>query len=312
MEGPSQPYVQPQPQPRPQAAVHTASTPAKSGDTFWKITTVVLMVVLAVFAFKISFGSSLTGATIGVPTSIAINNNLEDVNKIVADLKQETTDQNILVQLNKLDTKIKSVQAELESAPIKPTPSPSLYPAPSPSPKLDLKALLDDDAVKGDPDAPVTIIEFSDYECPFCARFYSQTLGQIDEQYIKTGKVKLVYRDFPLSFHQQAQKAAEAAECAGEEGKYYEMHDKLFVDGVQGGVTSFKQYAKDLGLDTPKFDKCLDSGAMAAEVQKDEQDGIAAGIQGTPGFFVNGVPISGAQPFSVFKQIIDQQLAAAN
>lgn len=175
----------------------------------------------------------------------------------------------------------------------------------------DMKALIDDDAIKGDPDAPVTIVEWSDYECPFCARFYSQTLGQIDEEYIQTGKVKLIYRDFPLSFHQQAQKAAEAAECAGEQGAYFDMHDKLFESGVAGGVTAFKQYAKEIGLDTDAFNTCLDSGAMADEVAKDFADGQAAGIQGTPGFIIDGEVVSGALPFSNFKQIIDAKLAEA-
>ena len=152
----------------------------------------------------------------------------------------------------------------------------------------------DDDAVKGSADAPVTIIEFSDFQCPFCARFYSQTLGEIDDKYIKTGKVKLVFRDFPLSFHQNAQKAAEAAECAEEQGKFWEMHDKLF--------------AKDLGLDSAKFDECLVSDKYASEVQKDFKDGQGAGISGTPSFFINGVKLVGAQPFSAFQQVIEQEL----
>ena len=182
---------------------------------------------------------------------------------------------------------------------------------PSPSPSagnIDMDDLMDDDAIKGDPDAPVTIVEWSDYECPFCARFYSQTLGQIDEQYIKTGKVKLVYRDFPLGFHAQAQKAAEAAECAGEQDKYYEMHDMLFEKGVTGGVSAFKGYASDIGLDTDAFNSCLDSGEMAAEVQADMRDGSAVGVTGTPGFIVNGELISGAQPFSVFQRAIENAL----
>ncbi len=166
---------------------------------------------------------------------------------------------------------------------------------------------VDDDTVKGSPDAPVTIIEFSDFQCPFCTRFYQNTLPQIQQQYIDTGKVKFVYRDFPLSFHQDAQKAAEAAECAGEQGKYFEMHDKLF-DTEALDVTSLKQHAVDLGLDTDEFNDCLDNDEMAAEVQKDFQDGQQAGVSGTPAFFINGQLVSGAQPFSVFQQIIDQEL----
>ncbi len=175
---------------------------------------------------------------------------------------------------------------------------------------VDLSAIMDDDAVKGDPDAPVTIVEFSDYECPFCERFYSETFGQIDQEYIQTGKVKFVYRDFPLNFHQNAQKAAEAAECAGEQDQYFEMHNLLFEQGVQGGVTAFKQYAQQLSLNSNEFNECLDSGSMAAEVQKDMQDGQRLGIQGTPGFLINGKLLSGAQPFNAFKQVIEQELAS--
>ena len=177
-------------------------------------------------------------------------------------------------------------------------------------PSVPVEASADDDAVRGDPDAPITIIEFSDYECPFCARFYSETLGLLEQNYIDTGKVNLVYRDFPLSFHPSAQKAAEAAECAGEQGEYYEMHDMLFESGVAGGVAQFKQYAATLGLDTGAFNSCLDSGAMEAEVQKDMADGSAAGVSGTPSFVINGELLVGAQPFAAFKQVIDRQLAA--
>ena len=181
--------------------------------------------------------------------------------------------------------------------------------APSvPNAPVDMKKLIDDDTIKGDKDAPVTIVEFSDFECPFCARFYSQTLNQINEKYIKTGKVKFVYRDFPLGFHPNAQKAAEATECADDQGKFWEMHDKLFELGVKGGVSSFKEFAVDLGLDATKFNDCLDSGKYVSEVKKDMADGSAAGISGTPGFIINGKLISGAQPFSVFEQIIEAEL----
>jgi len=170
---------------------------------------------------------------------------------------------------------------------------------------------VDDDPVKGSSNAKVTIVEFSDFQCPFCARFYSQTLKEIDEQYIKTGKVKLVYRDFPLSFHQYAQKAAEAAECANEQGKFWEYHDLLFErqeEWSNGGIQKFKEYAQELGLDSAKFNDCLDSGKFAQEVQKDSVDGQAYGVSGTPTFFINGIEVVGAQPFSVFKQIIDNEL----
>ncbi len=171
----------------------------------------------------------------------------------------------------------------------------------------------DDDPVKGKADAPVTIIEFSDFQCPFCAKFYKETLPSIDSQYIKTGKVKLVFRDFPLSsIHQTAQKAAEAGECAHEQGKFWEMHNKIFDNQESLSVDNLKKWAADLGLDTTKFNSCLDSGKYESEVEDDVEDAQAAFVSGTPSFFVNGVAVSGALPYDSFKQIIDSQLNAAS
>ena len=166
-----------------------------------------------------------------------------------------------------------------------------------------------DDSVLGNTNANVTIVEFGGYQDPFSFKFYNETFSLIDSEYIKTGKVKFVFRDFPLSFHSQAQKAAEAAECAGEQGKYYEMHNKLFESGVAGGIASFKQYAKDIGIDSAKFNDCLDSGKMYDEVQKDYEYAISIGVGGSPTFFINGEKIVGSQPYSVFKQTIEQQLS---
>ena len=135
-----------------------------------------------------------------------------------------------------------------------------------------------------------------------------QTLPQIEENYIQTGKVKFVYRDYPLSFHPHAQTAAEAAECAKEQEKYWEYHDKLYNNINDLDNESLKQYAKDLGLDITQFNECLDSGKMASEVEKDFQDGASYGISGTPTFFINGVMVVGAKPYEVFQQVIEQEL----
>lgn len=171
------------------------------------------------------------------------------------------------------------------------------------------KVSADDDAVLGSANAPVEIIEFSDYQCPFCGSFVTQTLPSLKQKYIDTGKVKLIYRDFPLPFHANAQKAAEAAECAGEQGKYYEMHDKIFGNQSAITVPDLKNYAAQIGLDTAKFNTCLDSGAMASEVTKDLADGTAYGVSGTPTFFINGRELVGAQPFSAFETAINAELA---
>lgn len=133
--------------------------------------------------------------------------------------------------------------------------------------------------------------------------------------YIQDGKIRYIFKNFPLTdIHPQASKAAEAAECAGEQGKYWEMHEALFGSqeqwsGNEGAVATFKKLAGDLGLDQTKFDTCLDGGAYADKVAADTQEGVAAGVSGTPAFRINGSALSGAQPFEAFQQQIDYYLA---
>lgn len=169
---------------------------------------------------------------------------------------------------------------------------------------------LDDDPVKGSPDAPVTIVEFSEFQCPYCGYYVREIFPKIETAYIQTGKVKYVFRDFPLtSIHPNAQKAAEAAGCAAQQGKFWEYHDLLFAHQDALDVPALKQYAVDLGLDAVLFDACLDSGAMAEEVAKDLADGQQYGVTGTPAFFVNGIKLTGAQPFEAFQELIEEELA---
>ena len=163
----------------------------------------------------------------------------------------------------------------------------------------------------GSADAPVTIVEFSDFQCPYCAKFYFETFGQLHEKYIKSGKVKFAYRHFPLSFHENAQKAAEASECAREQNKFWEYADKLFANQKSLGTESLKKYAAELGLDAKKFNECLDSGKAAPLVQADLSDGLEMGVSGTPAFLINEKLISGAQPFSAFETVIEQELNKA-
>jgi protein-disulfide isomerase len=158
---------------------------------------------------------------------------------------------------------------------------------------------------RGETNAPITIVEFSDFECPFCVRA-EDTVKQVMAAY--PGKIRLVYRDYPLPFHARAQKASEAALCAGDQNKYWQMHEKLFANQKALEVGQLKQHAKDLGLATDKFDKCLDSGEKAATVEASKKAGEEAGVNGTPHFFINGRGLSGAQPFEKFKEIIDREL----
>ena len=186
-------------------------------------------------------------------------------------------------------------------------------------------ATVDDDPVLGDKNAPITIVEFSDYECPFCKRHFDETLPQLVKNYVDTGKVKIVYRDFPLSFHDpMATKEAIAANCAREQGgdkKYFEFHDEIFKRTTSNGNglndEKIQTIASDLGLNTSKFSTCLSNQAHTDEVIKDIADGTAAGASGTPTFVVgkttlngkvDGDLVVGAQPFSAFQAVIDPML----
>jgi len=160
---------------------------------------------------------------------------------------------------------------------------------------------------KGPADAPVTIIEFSDYECPFCKRA-EETVQKVLAAY--EGKIRIVYRDYPLPFHANAKPAALAAACAEKQGKFWEYHEKLFGAASLGEET-YAKIAGEIGLDTAAFDECRKGSEAAAIVEKDTADGGAVGVRGTPAFFINGRMLSGAQPFEKFKEIIDEELAAA-
>lgn len=165
----------------------------------------------------------------------------------------------------------------------------------------------DPDRVKGNPNAPITIVEFSDFQCPFCKRA-EPTLNELLAKY--EGKVRLAYRDFPLSqIHPQAQKAAEASRCAGEQGKFWEYHDVLFADQAKLDPQSLTEHAKSLKLDEKSFEECLNSGKYTAAVGKDLEEGKQAGVSGTPAFFINGISLSGAVPLESFTRLIDEELA---
>ena len=160
---------------------------------------------------------------------------------------------------------------------------------------------------KGNAAAPVTIVEFSDFHCPFCRRV-QPVVAQLLTKY--GDKVRLVYKDFPLdSLHSQARAAAEAARCAGEQGKFWEFHDKIYAGGSDSSLATMKRYAQEaLVADMPKFEACVSTRKYQAIVQRDVAEGIKLGVTGTPGFFINGRMISGAQPFEVFSSIVDLEL----
>lgn len=158
---------------------------------------------------------------------------------------------------------------------------------------------------QGPADAPITIIEFSDYECPFCGRV-EPTVQQVLQRY--KGKVRLVYREFPLGMHEHAQKASEAALCAHDQGKFWEMHAKLFDNQRHLSTDELKGYAKGIELDTARFETCLDSAEKANDVAASQRAGEEVGVSGTPAFFINGRPLFGAMPVERFIEIIDAEL----
>lgn len=186
---------------------------------------------------------------------------------------------------------------------------------------LPLKISSENNPFIGNPDAPITIIEFSDFQCPFCAKFHMQTLPTIMDEYINKGTVKLVFRDFPIqNIHPNAVPASIAAECANEQGKFEQMYHTLFKKQKEWSnletsyaIALFNQYASELQLNEEKFDSCIKNVKYIEEVQKDLDEGRTFGVTGTPGFFIGNeeigfVELKGAQPFESFKKVIDNQL----
>ncbi len=167
---------------------------------------------------------------------------------------------------------------------------------------------LAEDPVRGRDDAPIELVEFSDFDCPYCRRA-TETVDRLMEQF--AGQIRFVYKDYPLPSHPDAFKAAEAGNCAHEQGRFWELHDTMFASQGSLGVEELKGYAADLGLDTDAFDECLDSGRHAAAVNRDVRIGMSYGVSSTPTLFLNGRAVLGAAPYETFVEIIREELAAA-
>ena len=192
-------------------------------------------------------------------------------------------------------------------------------PRPPVAEKIDAVVSVGDIKFKGQSNAPVTIVEFSDYQCPFCSRHVTQTLPQLVKNYVDTGKLRYVFRDLPIeSIHPQAIKAAEAARCAGDQDKYWEMHDKIFANQKELQPAKLREYAKAVGVAEPAFDACMSEGKYAKAVARDVEQANTLGIRGTPTLIVgksdgdkvkDAVMIRGAHPLSVFTAEIDKLLA---
>lgn len=162
--------------------------------------------------------------------------------------------------------------------------------------------------------APITIVEVSDYQCPFCKRFVENTLPELKKAYIDTGKVRLVFKDLPLGFHKHARKAAQAAQCAGDQGKFWPMHDRLFAQQKRLEEKFLPEHAKEIGLNPEQFTTCLNSKRHLAKIDADAAEAQKAGLTGTPSFvigkttdnIVEGEVIRGAVPIAQFRQAIDK------
>jgi protein-disulfide isomerase len=192
----------------------------------------------------------------------------------------------------------------------------------APAPETQTLVSTEGGMSKGDKNAKLTLVEFTDFQCPFCARHLKDTMPQIENEYIKTGKVRYVLRDFPLeSIHPQAFKGHEAANCAAEQNKYWEMHEKLFANQRAMTPKDVNEYAQSMGLDMAKFQPCLEGGKYAAKVRKDLNDAQKYGATGTPTFFIGLTDpkgseikavrkIVGAQSYAAFKDAFDTLLSA--
>ncbi len=166
----------------------------------------------------------------------------------------------------------------------------------------------DDDPFLGSEDAPITIVEFSDYECPYCRQWHSEVYSQLIDTY--GDQIRFVYRDFPLeSIHANAKPAAEAANCANEQGVFWDYHDKLFSMELGLSADAYQEYASQLGMDEEAFQECIASRRYQQEVQSDFDFAANLGVRSTPTFFINGIAVVGAQPFEIFQQVIEKELA---
>lgn len=159
--------------------------------------------------------------------------------------------------------------------------------------------------IAGNKNAKIKLVEYSDFECPFCERAYP-TFKQLIAEY--GDKISIEYKHYPLGFHKNAQKAAEASECAGEQGKFWQFHDKIFENQKSLSPSALKQWAGDIKLNTAKFNSCLDSGKYAAKVNAHFTEGQSKGVNGTPTTYINGEEVVGAQPYEAFKAVIDKLL----
>lgn len=264
----------------------------------------------------LSVRTLLTGAAIAIAIAV--------VTSSPAGAQGQQEIQELRKQIDALAAGQAAIQKQLEELTAWMRARPAAPPAAAPTVPSNLTLATSGAPAKGSRTAKVTIIEFSDYQCPFCGRYAQETFAQVERDYVKAGKLQYVFRNLPLeSLHPQAFKAHEAALCAGDQGRYWEMHDRLFADQRALDPPSLVGHASAAGLDMAKFKPCLDSGAHAAHIRRDLAEAERIGARGTPTFFIGlTVPgdstvkvmrvLRGAQPYAAFREAIDSVIAAAN
>jgi len=219
-------------------------------------------------------------------------------------------------QAQQILDELKAIRKTLEQRPAAPAPMPGQGQAQPQSDKVSMAFTAGGFSV-GKEDAPLVLVEYTDYQCPFCQRFHNDSYAQIKANYIDTGKVRYVSRDFPLSFHENAQRSAVAARCAGEQGKFWELRHVMIVNASQLQPDKILGYAQNASLDVPKFKTCFESDKYRAAIDKDVAEGQAAGVNGTPSFVLGrvengkleGVRLVGAMPYQQFDAKIQEMLA---
>lgn len=216
-------------------------------------------------------------------------------------------------------SELKAIRAALEDLPRQAPPAQAAVAAkPAPVENPIVKVSIDRRPSMGKADAPLTLVEFADYQCPFCTRFHKDTFQQLKQTFIETGLVRFVSRDLPLAFHAKAEKAAQAAHCAGDQEKFWPMRDALLQDPSKLDEAAMLDTAKSLSVDLKRFSACVSSDQHLADIRQDVTDASGVGITGTPGFVlgkasgntVEGVKISGARPYQYFADQINQRLPA--
>ncbi len=286
----------------------------------WIVISVILAIALVIsFFWRVPTSSGTVSAQVAAANAVAFINSQGQGTVTLGSVSQKGAFYEVKVKFQGQEL---PVFVTLDGNYIVPNPLPitpsavPLTPEQKQQPPVDqvVNVTVGDSPAKGNRDAKVVIVEFTDYQCPFCEKFYTETYKQLVQDYIDTGKVRLVVKDFPLSnIHEKAQKAAEAVLCVreqlGDQG-YFKMHNILFENQANLSIDNYKKWARSLDVSGVKYDSCLDSGKHEQKVKENFDYGSSLGVTGTPTFFINGKVVRGAQPYEAFKQALDAELAA--